>query len=110
MRTRWICALTLLALAGCGWRANFKPRNVDLHSLSEEEKHAAYDQYLRDWSDCTERGYALQTYSGSWSAYQGTGGGYSGTQFNQPVFVNCMQARGYNYEGRTPTIFGKALW
>ena len=114
MRTLLASVLALLSLAGCGWQTNFKPH--DMHDLSElkqlppDEREARSQQYKRDWADCTERGYAHQTYSGSWSAYEGTGGGYGQSQFNFDVFVTCMVARGYDYTGRSPTIFGKALY
>lgn len=114
MRTR-ICALMLLALTGCGWQYKFKPHGVQdvamaSAQLTPEEKDAQNMQYRRDWADCTEHGFALQTYSSGWGASQGSGGGYGGSQFNASVFVNCMQARGYDYAGKSPTFLGLALF
>lgn len=98
-------------LSGCGFQYHFKQHGVaDAAQLSQEEREEADQQYKRDWSACLERGYALQTYSSSWSAYEGTGGGSGRSHFNQGVFISCMEARGWDYKGKSPTTFGIAWY
>lgn len=108
MRTLWIYALTL-ALAGCGWAINLKPRGVDPAALSQSEKDEWNERYRQDNAVCWEKGAAYQTYSGSSYYYEGTGGGSGRSSFNKGVYVTCMEARGYEYVGRSPTFFGQKV-
>lgn len=78
--------------------------------LTDEEKATWNQRYSEDWAYCTERGYALQTYSGSFGVYQGSGGGGGSSQFNRDVFVTCMEARGWPYSGRGFQMFGTAIF
>lgn len=109
---RLLLALPLLALVGCGSAYKFGRHRASPPAptpLTEQEKASWNQRWAEDWAHCTERGYALQTYSGGWSAYEGSGGGHGATQFNSAVFVSCMEARGWPYEGRTPTLMGVKL-
>ncbi|TXH58487.1 MAG: hypothetical protein E6Q97_02085 [Desulfurellales bacterium] len=99
------------ALSGCGFKYHFKKHGIaDPSTLTAEERDDVDREYKQDRSACLERGYALQTYSGSWGVSEGSGGGSSSSRFNQSVFIACMEARGWDYEGKSPTTFGIAWY
>lgn len=103
---RLCSCLLLIPLAGCGWAINMKPRGVDPAALSATEKAEVEERFRQDRAVCWEKGAAYQTYSGGSYFYEGTGGGSGRSQFNRSVYITCMEARGYDYVGRSPTFFG----
>lgn len=110
LRVVAICA-AIAVLSGCGFQYHFKKHGLtDSSTLTAEEKEDVDREYKQDWSACLERGYALQTYSSSWGVYDGTGGGSGSSRFNQGVFISCMEARGWDYKGKSPTTFGIAWY
>src|SRR5262245_46684127 len=80
------------------YRPELRARKEAGEEISKEELSFWSDQCREDYSACMERGYIYQTASISGGWYQGTGGVQGGTQWNEGVFLACMEARGWRYE------------
>lgn len=97
-------ALLVAALmTGCGWNRHYTLRP---EIKPQYTKETADQKFREDKAYCMERGYALQTYSGSSYYYEGTGGGSSGSNFNAAVMASCLEARGWMLDRKVPTTLG----